>query len=203
LQIWRDGTPVPPEQWGVAVPVDPGEHVVIARSGELERTYGVHVDAQTRAATLQVDRLEPEPAPAPPSRGAVRDNLPPSTPSAPPPVVPHEHEDRWLAYGLGGAGIVGLGVGTVLGVMATAHRNQSNAGPCDASDYCDATGLSLRHQALGEATASTVAFVIGLGTLGAGVAAYFLVPPERATTGISVAPGSVAGGPGAILRGHF
>ncbi len=218
VQISCDGTPVPQEQWGLPVPVDPGAHIVVARSGDLERTYGVHLDGQTRSATVEVDSLEPEPVPAPPPppAEATREHGPSSAPSAPAPAAPegergsgppaavtHEQADRWLAYGLGGAGVVGLGVGTVLGIMATNHRNQSNAGPCDASDFCNPSGLSLRQQALGEATASTVAFVIGLGALGGGVAAYFLVPSERTPTGIAVAPGSVGGAAGAIVRGHF
>jgi hypothetical protein len=108
-----------------------------------------------------------------------------------------------LTVGLGTAAVAGLGLGTVYGIMATSHRNQSNDGPCNAADYCSGAGLSLRQQALSEATISTVAFIVGLAAGAGAVAAYALAPGSSSPTGLTVSPSPVGGGTGAILRSSF
>src|SRR6202012_4344027 len=100
----------------------------------------------------------PEPPPEPP----------PTQPAAaplvePPPVADNSGSTRvWLTATFGTIGVAGIAVGTLYGILATSHRNQSNAnGLCDSSDACSDQGLSLRHQALNEATVSTIGFIAG------------------------------------------
>ena len=225
LQITCDGKPVTQQEWGTPIPVDPGEHVVVARPGAWERTLGTHLDAGTLAATVAVDlpAAAPEAPAAPVAAAAAPASLSPTSPppsGEQPPAAPaaetpaaREHpsaeaaggpsERVWIALGLGGAGVVGVAIGTAFGVMATSHRNQSNAGPCDAADFCSAAGLALRHDALTDATVSTVAFAVGLAALGTGAAVYLLAPSGPSGSGLSVAVSPVASGGGAILRTSF
>jgi serine/threonine-protein kinase len=218
LDVTCDGRRVARESWGTALPVDPGEHVVIAAAGSWSRTYGASIDARTLQTTLTIDLPQPERGSARPTPGAVAEGS--KTLASPPPGVAQGEatpvtgapapgaEDSvstrtWLALGLGAAGVVGVGIGTVYGIMATSHRNQSNDGPCDATDYCSASGLALRQQALSEATVSTVAFIVGLAGGAGAVTAYLLWPGGSSHTGLTVAPAVVGGGTGALLRSSF
>ena len=218
LDVTLDGHPVGHESWGTALPIDPGEHVVTAQAGSWSRTFGASIDARTLQTTLAIDLPQPESHSAPPPPRAVaqgpkaaapsptvaQGEAPPVDTGAPAPVAEDSSSTRtWLTLGLGTVGVVGLGIGTVYGIMATSHRNQSNSGPCDASDYCSTSGLALRQQALSEATVSTVAFIVGLAGGAGAVTAYLLSPGGSSRTGLTVGPAVVGGGTGAILRSSF
>jgi len=213
LDVTCDGRPVARENWGSALPVDPGEHVVTAQVGSWSRTYGVSIDAKTLQTALTIDLPQPDArlapravaegpkgAASPPPNGAQAE-VPPVAAGEPAPAAGSTR--TWLTLGLGAAGVAGVAIGTVYGIMATSHRNQSNDGPCDASDYCSASGLALRQQALSEATVSTVAFIVGLAGAGGAVTAYLLWPGGSSHTGLTVGPAVIGGATGAILRSSF
>jgi hypothetical protein len=217
LDVTCDGHPVARDSWGTPVPIDPGEHVIVAQSGSWSRTYGANVDPKALATTITIELPAPEPRPAPVAR-ATAEPLPAASPPPPaeappaatllvepPPVADANASTRfWLTITSGAVGVAGLAVGTVFGILATSHRNQSN-GPCDASDYCTSQGLSLRSQALNEATVSTVSFIVGgAGAVGA-LASFLLVPSSSgpAPAGLTVSPAMVGTGTGAIVRSAF
>jgi hypothetical protein len=53
MHVELDGAPVPAESWGVALPVDPGDHlVVVGGPGAAPRLFILRVDAETPSATL-------------------------------------------------------------------------------------------------------------------------------------------------------
>jgi hypothetical protein len=109
-----------------------------------------------------------------------------------------------VGVGLGGVGVVGLGLGTVFGLSAKSKLDQSNNGPCDASDHCTSQGLSLRHDANSAATISTIGFVAGGVALATGVALFLVAPRAGAASGsVVVAPAPMAGGGGALMRASF
>jgi hypothetical protein len=221
LEVTCDGRRIARDSWGTPVAIDPGEHVIVAQAGGWSRTYGASIDAKTSATTVTIELPAPETRAAPPAR-AIATEAPPATaspgPAAPPAPEPAAAASPppaaegsgsahvWLTVSLGAVGVAGLGIGTVYGILATSHRNQSNAGPCDASDYCSPSGLSLRQQALSEATVSTVAFIAGLAAVAGAGAAYFLTAgpsSEPSRTGVTVSPTVTAGGAGALFRGAF
>ena len=74
LRVALDGKAVEREDWGTGIPVDPGNHVVVARSGQVERVFEALVDANRTTASVQIDQLveersDPKPSPtALPSR---------------------------------------------------------------------------------------------------------------------------------------
>jgi hypothetical protein len=52
-QVELDGTSVPAKSWGVALPVDPGDHLVVVRAtGTAPRLFVLRVDASNPSATL-------------------------------------------------------------------------------------------------------------------------------------------------------
>jgi hypothetical protein len=114
-----------------------------------------------------------------------------------------------LGVTLVGAGVVGVGLGSVFGALAIGKKNDSNAsGHCDPSNNCDATGTTLRNEALSDATLSTVAFGVGLAAAVGGVVLWLTAPSstparEARDTGarlrLDVSP--TLGGAGLALRG--
>jgi hypothetical protein len=82
---------------------------------------------------------------------------------------------RTLGYAVGGAGAVVVAIGSVFGVMAIVNNSASNAdGHC--AGGCDSYGASLRHRAIDEGNASTVAFAVGAALLATGGSVVVLAP---------------------------
>ena len=219
LQVLLDGSPVSSEEWGLPTPVDPGDHVVVVSSqGRTRRTITAHLGAENLHTTIRVDSLdEPAPAPEPPPPPpVVAPVAPPSivVPAAPPPeVAPEAPSDtgatrRWIGIGVGAAGVVGIAVGSGLGLAAESKVNQSNAtgnGCTKSPDQCIAGsyGESLRTSAVGMATASTVFFVIGAAAIAGGAVLYFTAPHGAPAASVAIAPAAMPGGGGALLRATF
>lgn len=211
LQILRDGAAVPPEEWGVAVPVDPGDHVVVASAtGHAQRTFAAHVGSESPTATVEVDRLDDAPSrdassPLPSTAtGPVSSagSLPATEPQPPEDASGHGGSTRrWIGIGVAGGGVVGAGVGAYFGLQAISKLGQSNDGPCSASDHCSSEGLSLRQDAKSAAKVATIAFAAGAVAIAAGVVIYITSSRSKSTVGLAIAPGP--GGGGATLAGAF
>jgi hypothetical protein len=207
LQIMRDGAAVSPDEWGLAVPVDPGDHAVVVSSpGHAQRTIPAHVGPEAPNATVRVDRLDDSsstPAPVPAVAPAPAPAPEPALAPAPESAADRGKTRRWVGVGVAGVGAVGVALGVVFGLGANSKLNQSNKdGHCDAKDTCDETGLSLRSDASNAATLSTVMFAVGGVAIAAGAVIYFTAPhPASPTMGLAFAP--APGGGSALLRGSF
>jgi hypothetical protein len=158
---------------------------------------------------VRIDSLDETPTstptPAPSSAPA------PAEPASTPEQPATSSEDsgktrRILSFAAMGAGVVGLGVGTVFGFLAKSKLDSSNNGspaPCNKSDQCTTEGLSDRKDAGSFATISTIGFIAG-GVLAAGGVVLFLTaPPAPTTTGLTLSPAPLTGGAGALLSGSF
>jgi hypothetical protein len=212
LRVSLDGKAVERDDWGTAIPVDPGNHVVVARSGQAERVFEAFVDANRTTASVQIDQLvedrsDEKSAPTTRAGGAglppVVDSEAERSASEKPSGLAAEPARLWLSIGLAGLGAAGIGVGTGFGIAAKNARDESNAGPCNASDHCTPNGLSLRHEAINDALVSTVAFVVGASALGACAVVTLVIPRGANGDPVTVAPTPLAGGAGAILRTTF
>jgi hypothetical protein len=202
--VTLDGLPLAVDAWGTAMPVDPGDHVVIAHSGPKHREFTVHVDADKPVATVDVDSLDAPAAPAepPPTPSAASDSAPAPAETPVPSDSAGDSTRLWASVGLLGVGVVGVGVGSVFGIKAISDRNASNAGPCNAADQCSAHGLSLRDDAISEARVSTIAFVVGAAGLGASAVVMFALPrSQQGSVAVSAAP--LPGGAAALVRASF
>jgi hypothetical protein len=206
LSILRDGLPVSAEELGLAVPVDPGDHAVIVSSpGRPQRTLNAHVGPESPNATVRLDSLDDA---APASTAPVPVTAPTSPTSGPSPETPTDAGDpgrtrRLIGLAGMGVGVVGIGLGSVFGIMAKSSLDQSNNGPCNASDHCNGTGLSERQDASSKATLSTVFFVAGGIIAAGGVVLYLTAPSASSGAAVTVAPAPMAGGGGALLSGTF
>jgi hypothetical protein len=191
LAITRDGQTVDPRVASTAVPVDPGEHVVVVRAtGKVASEQ--HVTAvEGRRDVVRIDRLAPERvAPAAPHATAP----PPSTPAD----GPGDHGlSGWQTAGLvaGGVGVVALGVGLGFGAVALGAQGDLEAagydaggGPCARAPAAECADLY--DDAAGAATLSSI-FTIGGGLLAATGLVLVLVGGDEgdpAATGVVLAP---------------
>jgi hypothetical protein len=215
LQVLRDGIPVAREEWGLAVPVDPGDHAVVVSSpGHAPKTFTAKTSAESPSATVRVEGLDDGgPAVTPPVPLPSAAQPPPSTattglPEVPPTgtVVPEDKNAtrRWIGLGVGGLGLVGVGIGSVFGIVAKQKFDQSNQAQCNAStDKCLPPGFPMRKDAESAATASDVSFAIGGALVAAGLVLYVTAPKPQPAAGVVVTPAAVAGGGGALVSGSF
>jgi hypothetical protein len=150
-RVVRDDVELREGSLGVALPIDPGEHVLrVVAPGRDERRIPVSAH---EGATIDL-AVEPGPATA-----------------APPPVSHEPAPARGtpvLGWSLLGAGVVGLGVGTFAGLKVLSKKNDVDA-HCDAARVCDDTAFEAASQGKSWSTVSTVSFAAGAVLAGAGV----------------------------------
>jgi hypothetical protein len=156
--VTRDGTTLGAPSLGVALPVDPGEHLVVARTpdGVLHETRFAMARGEHLSVTAAVKERAPEGPLAPPAARAVPTTTGDTLGTA-----------AWLA---GGVGAVGLLVGSIAGGLVLGEKSIMDA-HCRPDDTCDAVGLSASNRAKTAGIVSDVGFVVGA----AGVAAALLL----------------------------
>jgi len=156
-----DGKQLAPEDIGVALPVDLGEHDVLAQApgyGHSQTTLKV---TRAQAHMLALTLLPLDSPQAPSSTTAAAPPTAPPAPRTPRPARPAPHstgsaDRKSAAYLVGAGGIVALGAAATLGVMTLVRVSDSNA-HCQYPDgSCDSTGVSLRNQATRLQTAGLI-----------------------------------------------
>lgn len=164
-----DDVPVPEAALSAPRRVNPGRHLVVAKSGMLEATQQVDV------AEREVRDVDLELAPSGGNGhgdGAVRGQGPVVVKTKGPilskPVA-------YVALGVGGLGLV---VGTITGLMASSAKSDAEKGcvnnKCPPPTYADLD----RAQSM--ATVSTVGFVVGIAGVGVGVVGLLTQPKADA-----------------------
>lgn len=172
-------------------PADPGSHKIRASSaGKAEWSETVHVPDSVDGVDGMTIEISVPPLE---DGGFVSDR---STES-PPDQTAHGSNgvtQKAIGIGVGAVGIVGLGVGTFLGLHAKSLQDESNAagGGCNASDTCDPHGQDLRMSALSTATASTVLFAVGGAAVVTGIVLYVTSPSSNHDVAIAVGPGNAS-----------
>lgn len=119
VEVSIDDVPKPPTSWGIAFPVDPGEHVVFARApGKLpySKTFEVASPGTTRIA---IPELSAPPPPAP--------SAPPISESYVPEPLPARANLRPLGWTLIVTGLVGMETALVIGCLGTSACPSSGA----------------------------------------------------------------------------
>jgi hypothetical protein len=203
LAVKRDGEAVREAQWGSPVAVDPGKHTVEASApGKLPWTTTEDVQAPGSSTTVHVAALADAPVVAPPPGPTPVPGGPGVTPLPPVETTPASPL-KTVGLIVGGVGVAGLLTGGVFGILALSQNASANSGHCGGSlggaNQCDATGVSLRSQAVGYGNVSTIAFIAG-GVLAAGGATLWLVAPSGH---VQVGPATGQNGGGVLVRGDF
>lgn len=78
---------------------------------------------------------------------------------------------------LGGAGVLAIGVSSIMTLSARGKYNDALDMYCNGmKNTCDPQGLAITHDARSTANTATVIFLVGLAAVGGGVALYLLAP---------------------------
>jgi hypothetical protein len=179
----HDAVEIAAASLGVAVPVDPGRHIVIATppSGP-ERRFEVELgEGDARVVEIGFGTAPAAPPPPTPPPLAPPPLAPP--PLAPPPPAGAPRAEGGMAplaiagIAVGAAGAVGLGIGAAFGASAISKKDESEP-HCD-GNVCDDEGADLRDEGIVAGDVSTALFIAG-GALLAGGVVLFLVAPSSA-----------------------
>ena len=190
VHVTMDGEVLTEKLDGTAVAVDPGEHHFEFESEGLKKsgsTVVIREGEKNRAVRVV---LESPPAPKPVEA--------PASPSFWDPPT-----RRVIGLTVGGAGVAGVLVGAVFGLMAksTYDHAVSECGP-GGVHLCTSQGIQDRQAAGTQATVSTVAFIAG-GVLAAGGAALFVTSMGATGAEVAAGPSVTTAGGGLTLRGKW
>ncbi|MBX3234353.1 MAG: hypothetical protein KIT84_40535 [Labilithrix sp.] len=186
LEIKLDGHAIGKAAWSTLLPIDPGDHVLVA-GAEGKNPFEAKVVIGKGAGVTNVN--------VPPLEDAPKAIVVPPPPREEPP--PSRSPQRTIGYAVGGVGVVGLVVGAAFGVSALSlkgDRDQRCTG-----GFCDQEGLEADRSARTNATISTVSFIAG-GALLLGGAALVLTA-KKTETANKVSLG--VGPRGVLLGGSF
>ena len=166
-RVFRDGEPVDPAALGVAVPIDPGKHVLVVRAPE-------RVDATTKLELAAGDKREvvlDAGAPVPP-------------PVVPPPPPPEHHglvRQRVIAIVVAGGGVVLAGAGATFGGLALSSQGEADklctGGVCTAQ-----RGIDLHETAKTEALVADVLFGTAVVAVAVGAVLWLTAKTPRAAS---------------------
>ena len=179
VRIRRDTSELTATSLGLALPIDPGEHVVLVESAgrkPAEKRFTIEmgesmvidltplVDVVTQGAPPQAAAVPPRTAAAPlstketgsnPSEDAARDG---------------NRTRRIAAYSVGSAGLASLVVGAVAGAIAVSDKSTVN-GQCT-RQVCSQTGIQAANDGKAWSAVSTVGLAVGGAALAGGAVLY-------------------------------
>lgn len=192
LTVTRDGARLAVGEWGVAIPVDPGEHVISA-SAAGRTPWETKTSVREASGTVAVPVLEPVPEPV--EKPVLAPVAPPSEPAS------WWTPLRTTGVVVGGVGVVGLVTGAVLGLAAKGSYDDARGQCADGTRGCPASAVNDSDSAYGLATGATVVFVVGAAATLGGAALVLFAPAPDTKTGSTRPAGASASllfGPGAV-----
>jgi hypothetical protein len=158
VRVVRDGVELGSASLGTALPVDPGEHVVVvSAAGRADRSFEVIV-SEREIRALDVEPGEPVAAPL------AEQPAPAVTPDA---GASKPARSATLGYVVGSVGVAGFIVGAVAGVLMMQKKGVVDE-HCDASKQCDDVGLEATSSGKTWGMITTVGLVTGVVGVGAG-----------------------------------
>jgi len=197
LEVRRDGVTLQEAELGSPIPVDPGEHVVEALApGKQPWSAKVQVSGDAAKVSVEIPTLVATLEQAQPvsNRPSVA-TKPTDTPAAA--DRPARGTEQRIGLVVGGAGLVGIGLGTFFGLQASSKWSDAK-GKCTDYPYgCGADATDLRSSAHSRAIVSTVAFVAGGALLATGLVLYLTAPANKETVALGFGPSS------AFVQGSF
>jgi hypothetical protein len=196
LELVRNGQPVASGLWGIAVPVDPGEHTVLARApGRMTWSGTVHVSTNGASATTTIPLLQEAPEITATSASNVAlvpggAELPASAqkPLLAPAADSGSSAQSVMGIVLAGVGGAAIVAGAVFGARAIAKNNQAKAFCPDGGPRCKGPmGVELTEQADAAADAANFLMIGGAGVLLGGAILYLVAPSKPERPGLALA----------------
>ncbi|MEZ4264469.1 MAG: hypothetical protein R3B36_35725 [Polyangiaceae bacterium] len=183
---------------GRAIVVGPGERTFVFTTPDGRRTTVTAIvregeKAQRVTAVFGPSEAPAAPPPPPPPPAPPAENVAPPPPVDSPAPERAQRDLRTVGYVVGGAGIVGLAVGGIFGLVAIGAKNEAQ---CNERNQCQPGPLA---DARSAATVSTVGFVAGAALLAAGVTLVLVSPSKTSSASITARPMFSSSGSGAML----
>lgn len=187
MTIQRDDTSLGADALGVPLPVDPGEHTVVARAPK-HKKWQTSVEVGGNADKQSVEIPELEPGADEPAAGEMTSEEGGSgagaagTTAGGADGAADEGEgfwnaQRWAGLGVGVVGVAGLVVGAVFGSKASSQWDEALT-YCQDGDTarCGPDAGPLSEDAYTSGTVSTVAFAVGGAALAGGLIIFLTAP---------------------------
>ncbi len=210
LTVKRDGADVGPSEWGVPIPVDPGNHSIEATApGRKPWTTTQQIGRTAETATVTVPMLEAAPqAQTPPASEPHKQPDPAPVVVTPPSDEPARGStQRTIGFVVGGVGVAGLAVGAIFGLQAMGAKSDAKNGGNCSPDFssCNQSGIDAVDDAKGLATISTIGFAAGAALTIGGVALILTAPKSSSKMGAAPAlrVGGVGSGLGLSVGGNL
>jgi hypothetical protein len=210
LEIELDGAGMTPATWGIATPVDPGDHELAARApGHQSWKGSVHVEPADADAKILIPALTPA-ASAPAAAAQVASSRAPDS-SAMREDAGASSNDNTVPYIVGGAGVAGVVLGGLFGLRVLDKNGEAEKVCVDRPTACPRTEIE-RHEELKKAArgARGAGYALfGLGLVGVGVSAVWLLSTDDDAASadsegaLHVQPAFGASGAGVWLDGRF
>ncbi len=189
LTVVRDGAKLSTGEWGVPIPVDPGDHVVSASAAGYA-PWETRASVREVSSALSVPPLE----------------LLPKAEEITPPLVdrgPAQPASWWTPLRTtgvvaSGVGVLAMASGAVLGLLAKSSYDDAKSKCKDAPRGCSSSAVNDADSAYGMATGATVVFVVGAVAAASGAALILFSPSPRASSGAARASASLDVGPGTL-----
>jgi hypothetical protein len=180
VRVTIDGHALTEKLDGRALAVDPGAHVFafeVAGQPIVTRRIVLHEGEKSRREHILVETAPPTPVTV----------IPQSSPSATPITAPQQPLETPVDSGpsgrkplgivLGGAGIAGIAVGSIFGVLTIVSSNNSKSECLSPTNCTDRTAaLSDHSTAVTDGTISNIGFIAGGALLAAGLVLWLTAP---------------------------
>jgi hypothetical protein len=198
LVVTVDGTPLGDAAWGVALPVDPGKHVVRAEA-EGKKPFETSVDVSLGSgAPTSVDIAPLEDAPSAAGGPAGARTPAGTTPADTTPIMTTGGSDPRATVGwiLEGVGVVSLALGSYFGITAFSKWSDRKN---DCAGGCNQAAATAGSDASTAATISDVGFGVGIAAIAVGT--YLVLSGHAAKAPASSTSRTLRLAPVALDRG--
>ncbi len=199
LEVRRNGEALGGVLWNSPIPVDPGNYTIEATAPGKKRWSTVAtVGPKGATVTVTIPELEnAEPSASLPAEASITADSPPS-----PAATDRSHLERTIALGLGGAGVIGIGIGSFFGLRSIA-KHSDYEGLCHAG-VCATSAGPIHDEAVSAGNASTVMFLLGGALVTGGAVLWFVAQrPSTPASQLRIAPTVGSSGAGAVVAGGW
>jgi hypothetical protein len=205
VRVTVDGEPLADRLDGKALRVDPGAHTfvfTVADQPPVTQTFVIRESEKERSERIVIGSA-PASLPVFPVAGPRTPDSRPGNASA-----PGLGGRRILGLVMGGAGVAGLGVGTVFGVLASSAWNSAKSACGGDTSHCSnvAAASADRSTTQTDGTVSTTAFVAGGVLLVAGTIVFLTAghhAEREPAPGVAILPDFGRGQGGVSIVGQF
>lgn len=173
MRLRVDGTELGEGSFGVALPMDPGPHELVVTSAqrpEQKRSFAL-AEGERRELTIGAETKSKTSEPAPIAAPAIVDEDEEETLA---PEPPHDgSRQRTWGYVVGGAGVAGVVLGGVAGIITLSKKHTADENCDDLKHVCNRVGRDANESGRVFGALSGIGF--GVGAVGLVAGAYLLL----------------------------